>query len=72
MTEKRSIYEPTPRRPIGVALDPNEQGPQAESIVVCDDGSTWSYIPETREWDELAPIPGSKRDLDKQELAKIL
>ena len=75
MTKKRTIYEPTPRRPIGVALDPNEGGSEAEVFVVCDDGSAWLYMTATgraHEWVELPPIPGSKRDLDKQDLAKIL
>jgi hypothetical protein len=50
--------EPFFRRPVGVAPDSDD----GRLTVVCDDGSVWQYHYTDREWKEIPPIPGSKRE----------
>lgn len=50
------------RRPVAAVLD------DPDLIVVCDDGTVWSYLRGTNEWHRLAAIPGSpamKKEKDK-------
>lgn len=51
------------RRPVAAVLD------DPDLIVVCDDGTVWSYLRGTNEWHRLAAIPGSpamKKEKDRK------
>ena len=45
------------RRPVGVAPESGS----GRLVVVCDDGSVWTWHDERSRWEEMAPIPGSDR-----------
>lgn len=45
------------RRPVGVA----PESTSGRLVVVCDDGSIWQWIHDRNRWEEMAPIPGSRR-----------
>jgi hypothetical protein len=45
------------RRPVGVA----PESASGRLVVVCDDGSIWKWLHEVNRWEEMAPIPGSRR-----------
>lgn len=51
------------RRPVAAVLD------DPDLIVVCDDGTVWSYLRGQNEWHRLAAIPGSpavKKEREKE------
>lgn len=45
------------RTPVGVA--PESGG--GRLVIVCDDGSIWKWLQEGSRWEEMAPVPGSRR-----------
>ena len=56
------------RKPVGVSTVVVEGQPQAmggdprQTIVVCDDGSTWFLQSPFLAWVELPPVPGTPQD----------
>lgn len=51
--------EPGPhRRPVGVAAESGS----GRLIVVCDDGSIWKWLHDGNRWEEMTPVPGSRRE----------
>lgn len=53
MTDETARY----RRPVGVA----PESVSGRLVVVCDDGSIWKWLHEGNRWEEMAPVPGSRR-----------
>ena len=45
------------RRPVGVAPESGS----GRLVVICDDGSVWTWHHDRDRWEEMAPIPGSSR-----------
>lgn len=45
------------RRPVGVS----PESTSGRLVVVCDDGSIWKWLHEGSRWEEMAPVPGSRR-----------
>jgi hypothetical protein len=45
------------RRPVGIAPESSN----GRLVVVCDDGSVWAWFHDGRRWDEMVPVPGTRR-----------
>jgi hypothetical protein len=48
------------RHPVGIAPESSN----GRLVVVCDDGSVWAWHHEGRRWEEMAPVPGTRREVD--------
>lgn len=45
------------RCPVGVA----PESASGRLVVVCDDGSIWKWLHDVSRWEEMAPVPGTRR-----------
>jgi hypothetical protein len=45
------------RRPVAVA----PESAAGRLVIVCDDGSIWKWFDDGNRWEELTPVPGSRR-----------
>lgn len=59
MMEESTVANDNPqyRRPVAVA----PESAAGRLVVVCDDGSLWKWLHDGNRWEELAPVPGSRR-----------
>jgi hypothetical protein len=45
------------RHPVGIAPESSN----GRLVVVCDDGSVWAWFHDGRRWEEMPPVPGTRR-----------
>lgn len=56
------------RKPIGICVVPGWEPPfHRETLyVACDDGAVFEINDHERDWTEMAPIPGSRREAEQE------
>ncbi len=56
------------RKPIGISVVPGKDPPDHHDIlyVACDDGAVFAINDDERDWTEMAPIPGSRRETEQE------